>query len=73
MAGPQEVLAAGPAAATTKAEDVDGGPLGGAEAEDLGTPITNAKKHRRRTPGTCRSWRSGKASHSYPPLGQGGE
>jgi hypothetical protein len=35
MAGPLGVLATGPTAATTKVEDVNGGPLGGARAEGL--------------------------------------
>jgi uncharacterized membrane protein len=38
MAAPLGVLAACPAAATTEVEDVDGGPLGGAEARGPGAP-----------------------------------
>jgi hypothetical protein len=35
--------------------NVDGGPPGGAGAEGPGASIINAKKHRRRAPGRCRS------------------
>jgi hypothetical protein len=35
--------------------NIDGGPLGGAGAEDLGTPTINTKKHRQRAPRRCRS------------------
>jgi hypothetical protein len=53
MSGLLGVLAAGPAAATTEVEDVDGGPPGGAGARDSGAHTTNAKKHRRRALGRC--------------------
>jgi hypothetical protein len=40
---PWAVLAAGPAAATTKFGDVNGGPPGGVRAEGPGAPTTNVK------------------------------
>jgi hypothetical protein len=47
------VLVAGPAAATTEVENIDGGPLGSAGAGDPEAPTTNGKKHRRRASGRC--------------------
>jgi hypothetical protein len=35
--------------------NIDGGPPGGAGARDPGAPTINAKKHRQRAPGRCRS------------------
>jgi hypothetical protein len=35
--------------------NINGGPLGGAEAEDLGAPTINTKKHRRRAPGGAKA------------------
>jgi hypothetical protein len=43
--------------------NIDGGPPGGTRAEDPGAPTINAKKHRRRAPGSSRSWRSRSAHH----------
>jgi hypothetical protein len=53
MVGPWGVLVAGPAAATTEVENIDGGPLGSAGAGDPEAPTTNGKKHRRRASGRC--------------------
>jgi hypothetical protein len=35
--------------------NINGGPLGGAGAEDLGAPTINTKKHRRRPPGGAKA------------------
>jgi hypothetical protein len=43
--------------------NVDGGPLGGAGAEDPGASTINAKKRRQRATGTCRSLKSGSTHH----------
>jgi hypothetical protein len=59
MAGPREVpeleVRERPLSTLRK---VDGGPLGGVEAGDLGAPTNNAKKRRQHAPERCRRWRS---------------
>jgi hypothetical protein len=59
---PWGVLAAGPTAATTEVEDVDDGPPGRAGARGLGLSTINTKKHQRRAPKRCQSWRPGSAA-----------
>jgi hypothetical protein len=63
MVDPLGVLEAGPAAATTEVEDVDGGPPWGVLVACPAAPSINAKKHQWRGPGRCQSWRSRSIHH----------
>jgi hypothetical protein len=57
MAGPREVLELKIQERPPSAlKNVDGGPTGGAGAEDPGVPIINTKKRRRQTLWRYQSW-----------------